>query len=84
MPLDDYMSVHWPGVTEGFYHFMDYRNRRLTPFLYFHNKLFLTTLSEHGSCLQQFRTAIETIYDGEFRSGRWKEVEIAGSNCLAF
>ena len=82
--LDDYMSVHWPGVTEGFYRFMDFRNRRLKPFLYFHNKLFLTTLSEHGSCLQQFRTAIETICDGEFRSGRWKEVEIAGSNCLAF
>ena len=82
--LDDYMSVHWPGVTEGFYRFMNYQNRRLKPFLCLQNKLFLTTVSEHGLCLQQFRTAIEAICGDEVRSGRWKEVEIAGSNCLAF
>jgi hypothetical protein len=22
--LDDYMSAHWPGVTEGFYRFVDF------------------------------------------------------------
>ena len=82
--LDDYMSVHWPGVTEGFYRFMNFQNRRLKPFLYFQNKLFLTTISEHGSCLQQFRTAIEAICSDEVRSGRWKQVEIVGSNCLSF
>jgi len=82
--LDDYMSIHWPGVTEGFYSYMNYRNRRLKPFLCFQNKLFLTTVSEHGSCLQQFRTAIEAICGDEVRSGRWKEVEIAGSNSLSF
>jgi len=82
--LDDYMSVHWPGVTEGFYRFMYSQNRRLKPFLYFQNKLFLTTASQHGSCLQQFRTAIEATSSDEVRSGRWKEVEIAGSSCLSF
>jgi Methyltransferase domain len=82
--LDDYMSVHWPGVTEGFYNFMYSRNRRLKPFLYFQNKLFLTTVSEHASYLQQFRTAIETFCADEVRIGRWKEVEIAGSDCLSF
>ena len=82
--LDDYMSVHWPGVTEGFYRFMSFQNRRLKPFLYFQNKLFLTTASEHGRCLQQFRTAIEAICGDEVRTGRWKGVEIAGSNCLSF
>jgi hypothetical protein len=82
--LDDYMSVHWPGVTEGFYRFMNFQNRRLKPFLYFQNKLFLTTISEHGPCLQQFRTAIEAICSDEIRSGRWKQVEIVGSNCLSF
>jgi hypothetical protein len=82
--LDDYMSVHWPGVTEGFYRFMNFQNRRLKPFLYFQNKLFLTTISEHGPCLQQFRTAIEAICSDEVRSGRWKQVEIVGSNCLSF
>jgi hypothetical protein len=82
--LDDYMSVHWPGVTEGFYRFMYCQNRRLRPFLYFQNKLFLTTVSEHSSCLQQFRTAIEVIWHDEVRNGRWREVEIAGSDCLSF
>ena len=82
--LDDYMSVHWPGVTEGFYRFMYFQNRRLKPFLYFQNKLFLTTVSEHGLYLQQFRTAIEATFGDEVRNGRWKGVEIAGSNCLSF
>ena len=82
--LDDYMSVHWPGVTEGFYRFMSSQNRRLKPFLYFQNKLFLTTASEHSRCLQQFRRAIEAICGDEVRTGRWKGVEIAGSNCLSF
>src|SRR6516165_3443050 len=82
--LDDYMSVHWPGVTEGFYRFMHFQNRRLKPFLLFQNKLFLTTVSEHSLCLQQFRTAIETFCADEVRSGRWRDVEIAGSNCLSF
>ena len=82
--LDDYMSPHWPGVTEGFYRFIHSANRRLKPFVYFQNKLFLTTVSEHGFYLPQFRTAIDAISAEEVRSGRWKEVEIAGSDCLSF
>jgi len=82
--VDDYMSSHWPGVTEGFYRFMYFQNRRLRPFLYFENKLFLTTISEHGEYLQQFRAAIDTIWPDELRSDRWKEVEIAGSDCFSF
>jgi len=82
--LDDYMSVHWPGVTEGFYRFMHSQNRRLKPFLYFQNKLFLTTLSEHAAVLRQFRACIEALCGDEVHSGRWKEVEIAGAECLSF
>jgi hypothetical protein len=82
--LDDYMSWHWPGVTEGFYRFMHSQNRRLKPFLYFQNKLFLTTVSEHGRCLGQFSAGIEAVCGDEFRTDRWKEVEIAGSRCLSF
>jgi hypothetical protein len=82
--LDDYMSVHWPGVTEGFYRFMCSANRRLKPFLYFQNKLFLTTISEHESWLQQFRTAIEATCGDEVNSDRWRTVEIAGAKCLSF
>ena len=82
--IDDFMSVHWPGVTEGFYRFMDHQNRRLKPFLCLHNKLFLTTVSEHGCVLRQFRTAIEAVCAEEVSSGRWKEVEIVGCKTLAF
>jgi hypothetical protein len=82
--LDDYMSVHWPGVTEGFYRFMYSGNRRLRPFLYFQNKLFLTTVAEHSLWLQQFRTAIEASFTDEVSSGRWKAVEIAECDCLSF
>jgi hypothetical protein len=82
--LDDYMSVHWPGVTEGFYRFMGTQNRRLRPLLYFQNKLFLTTVSEHAAHLQQFHSGIEALCGEEVRAGRWKPVEIAGSECLSF
>jgi hypothetical protein len=82
--LDDYMSVHWPGVTEGFYRFMGTQNRRLKPLLYFQNKLFLTTVSEHATHLQQFRSEIEARFSDEVRNIRWKPVEIAGSDCLSF
>jgi hypothetical protein len=82
--LDDYMSVHWPGVTEGFYRFMQSQNRRLKPFLYFQNKLFLTTVSEQAACLQQFRSAIEARFSEEVHQVRWKAVEIAGSDCVSF
>jgi hypothetical protein len=46
--------------------------------------LFLTTVSEHATHLEQFRTGIEAICGDEFRAGRWKPVEIAGSECLSF
>jgi len=82
--LDDYMSVHWPGVTEGFYRFMNFQNRRLRPFLYFQNKLFMTTVSEHGSYLQEFRAMVEVGWREELRNGRWRQVNIAGSDCLSF
>ena len=82
--LDDYMSVHWPGVTEGFYRFMHAANRRLKPFVYFQNKLFLTTVSECGIWRQELATEIEAIWSEEIRCGRWRSVEIAGANCLSF
>ena len=82
--LDDYMSVHWPGVTEGLYRFMSYQNRRLKPFLCLHNKIFLTTASEHSAVLQRFGAAIDALCGEEVRAGRWKEVEIVGCKALAF
>ena len=82
--LDDYMSVHWPGVTEGLYGFMSSANRRLKPLFYFQNKLFLTTISEQPSWLEEFRSEIAVRFDDELRQGRWRDVEIAGAKCLSF
>jgi cephalosporin hydroxylase len=82
--VDDFMSVHWPGVTEGFYRFMSTANRRLKPFLYFQNKLFLTTISEHAAFIELLRAKIEQRYPEEVRYVRWKPVEVAGDQCIAF
>ena len=82
--LDDYMSVHWPGVTEGLYRFMQAANRRLKPFVYFQNKLFLTTISECEMWLRELSVEIEAIWGNEIRSGRWRSVEITGAKCLSF
>jgi len=82
--LDDFMSVHWPGVTEGFCRFMSTGNRRLKPFLHFQNKLFLTTVSEHPRTLAQFRSEIESMFPDEVRNARWRDVEIFGAAYLSF
>ena len=42
--LDDYMSVHWPGVTEGFYRFMDFQNRRIEAVFIFSEQI----IPDHG------------------------------------
>jgi hypothetical protein len=60
------------------------QNRRLKPFLYFQKKLFLTTVAEHAACLRQFSAGIEAVCGDEFRTDRWKKVEITGSQCLSF
>jgi hypothetical protein len=81
--LDDFLGPHWPTVTEGFYRFMQAHNRRLSPLLYFQNKLFLTTLSEHDLWLEKLRTGLKAIAGEEFGSGHWRVVEIAGATCLS-
>jgi hypothetical protein len=82
--LDDFFSSHWPTVTEGFYQFMKTRNRRLKPVLFYQNKLFLTTVSEHEFWLDALRTGFEALLgQDELRSGNWKYVEISNSKTLA-
>jgi hypothetical protein len=82
--LDDFMRTFWPGVTEGFYRFMAKQNRRLRPFFYFQNKLFLTTISEHQWQLAEIRTEMDRIVGDEMHQGNWKYVDIAGAQCLTF
>jgi hypothetical protein len=83
--LDDFFGPHWPGVTDGFYQFMTTRNRRLKPILFFQNKLFLTTVSEHDLWLENLKVWLrDVIGDDEFHAGHWKQVEIAGSQVLSY
>ncbi len=81
--LDDFLGPHWPSVTEGFFHFMDSFNRRLSPFLFFQNKLFLTTYSEHKQLSERFRHHLDLVVGNDIHSGLWKYVEIRGFSVLS-
>ncbi len=71
--LDDYLNPYWEGVTDGFYRYMMHHNRRLRSFMFFRNKLFLTTISEHRDYVKSFHQRM-----GDFCDLR----SVAGHECL--
>jgi len=81
--LDDYMGPHWPGVTRilSLYVFRKsaFEAVYVLPEQIISDHDFGTRLVSAAVC-----TAIEAICNDEVRSGRWKDVEFAGSNCLSF
>ena len=81
--LDDFFGPHWPSVTEGFFRFMATTNRRLAPFLFFQNKLYLTTFSEHAIVSRVMRAHAEAWLGDELNNGSWKTVELAGFQVLS-
>ncbi len=82
--LDDFMGVHWPTVTEGFYRYMQVANRRLAPFLIFQNKLFLTTFSEQPATLTKLRSYLDRTLPTEIHSGRWRYTTVGEHTVLSF
>jgi len=84
MLLDDFLGVHWPTVTEGFYKYMQVANRRLAPFLIFQNKLFLTTFSEQPVTLTKLRNYLDRTLPKEIHSGRWRSTTVGDHAVLAF
>jgi hypothetical protein len=82
--LDDFLGVHWPTVTEGFYKYMQTVNRRLAPFLIFQNKLFLTTFSEQPATLIGLRKYLDQTLPTEIHSGRWRYTTIGDHSVLSF
>ncbi|NLR95850.1 class I SAM-dependent methyltransferase [Rhizobium sp. P38BS-XIX] len=82
--LDDFLGVHWPTVTEGFYKYMQIANRRLAPFLIFQNKLFLTTFSEQPETLARFREFLDRTLPNEIHSGRWRYTTVGDNSVLSF
>jgi hypothetical protein len=81
--LDDFLGPHWISVTEGFFHYMATTNRRLAPFLFFQNKLYLTTFSEHAIVSRVTRTHLDTWLGDEIHNGSWKYVDVAGFQVLS-
>lgn len=82
--LDDFLGVHWPTVTEGFYKYMQIANRRLAPFLIFQNKLFLTTFSEQPATLTKLRDFLDRTLPNEIHSGRWRYTTVGEHSVLSF
>jgi hypothetical protein len=76
--LDDFGSPFWPGVSEGFHRYMLQRNRRLAPILFFENKLFLTTYSEHHHYSDFLREELHQEFGEFFLTDRWKVTDICG------
>lgn len=81
--LDDFLGPHWPSVTEGFFRFMATANQRLAPFLYFENKLYLTTFSEHALLSAAVKEHLDARFGPEMVSGGWKYVELAGHRVIS-
>jgi hypothetical protein len=82
--LDDFLGVHWPTVTEGFYKYMEVANRRLAPFLIFQNKLFLTTFSDQPATLTKLRGFLDRTLPKEIHSGRWRYATVGEHKVLSF
>lgn len=80
--LDDFFGYHWPSVTEGYFRYMEFHNRRLAPFLIFQNKLFLTTFSEHDIVLKKYREYIDILF-GEELHHKWKYSMLSGFKVIA-
>ena len=60
--LDDFFNQDWPGVQEGFHHFMTRRRRELAPLAIGDNKLFLCRSSDHDALSQVFRHQLAPYY----------------------
>jgi hypothetical protein len=81
--LDDFFGVGWPGVSEGYFKYMNTLNRRLAPFLIFENKLFLTTVSEKEEILNALRPFIDAVVGDEIHR-KWKYVQLSGTSVLCY
>lgn len=80
--LDDFFGPHWPSVTEGFFRYMTNTNVRLAPFMYFQNKLYLTTFSEQATILTEVKKRLDERLGDEMTSGHWKYTELVGFRVL--
>jgi len=76
--LDDFYNVLWPGVTEGFYKYMNTMNRNLAPFAYHGNKLFITTISYHPIYLDCYYSSIKEKYNNN------ENIKIKGTTICNF
>ncbi len=62
MVLDDLYSQDWPGVQEGFHHFMSEAGYAFAPLALGDNKLFLCKRSDHRDMLPVFKEELRPYY----------------------
>jgi hypothetical protein len=60
--LDDLFNQHWPGVQEGFHHFMSKTRNEFAPIAIGDNKLYLCMCSDHDRLLQFFKNELRPFF----------------------
>ena len=81
--LDDFLGPHWPSVTEGFFRYMNFYNRRLAPLIIFQNKLFITTYSEHHTVFERAVAHVKEHFHSE-AFVKWRIAELCGFKVLCY
>ena len=75
--LDDFFSQDWPGVQEGFHHFMAQTHGKFAAVAVGDNKLFLCRKADHSNILEMFREAMRPYYIS------YKEVVVWGKSAIS-
>jgi hypothetical protein len=70
--LDDFYNPDWPGVQEGFYHFLTNSDLGIVPFAYGNHKLYLCGRASHGKYLSFVENDLRPFLL------HYKQVEIGG------
>ena len=75
--LDDFYSQYWPGVQEGFHHFMSKRSPEFKALAIGNNKLFICKRAAHSELLKIFKESLYPYYL------EYKDVTVWGSDAVS-
>jgi hypothetical protein len=78
--LDDFFQQNWPEVTEGVARYFATATVKLAPVCIAGSKLFLTTLSHYGSCLEHVQRGLKAGWP----TSSLKMVRLFGWPCASF
>ncbi len=75
--LDDFYSQYWPGVQEGFHHFMSKMSPEFKALAIGNNKLFICKRAAHSELLKIFKESLYPYYLD------YKDVTVWGSDAVS-